>query len=91
MENKEIKHYGIMFNRKSGKIVKTLEHFFSPAMLTMYGLNNTTKTRDFVVFDSNGKIEKYLEGGDFPTPKKDMEGMHIDTLCKGLLEAVING
>lgn len=88
MENREIKYYGVMFNRKSGKIVTTLEHAFSSAMLTMYGLQNTTKTRDFVVFDSNGKIAKYLEGGDFPKVCKDMEGKHIDTLCKGLLEAV---
>lgn len=88
MENKEIKFYGVMFNKKSGKIVKTLEHDFSSAMLTMYGLQNTTKTRDFVVFDNNGKIAKYLEGGDFPKPWKEIEGKHIDTLCKGLLEAV---
>ena len=90
MENEIKKYYGIMFNKKSGQIVTTLEHDFSSAMLTMYGLNNTTKTRDFVVFDSNGIIVKYLEGGDFPTPCKDMEGMHIDKLCKGLLEAVAN-
>jgi hypothetical protein len=88
MENREIKYYGVMFNKKSGKVVTTLEHMFSPAMLTMYGLQHTTKTRDFVVFDSNGKIAKYLEGGDFPTPWKEIEGKHIDTLCKGLLEAV---
>ena len=88
MENREIKYYGVMFNRKSGKIVTTLEHAFSSAMLTMYGLQNTTKTRDFVVFDSNGKIAKYLEGGDFPKVCKDMEGKHINTLCDGLLEAV---
>jgi hypothetical protein len=88
MENREIKYYGVMFNRKSGKIVTTLEHAFSSAMLTMYGLQNTTKTRDFVVFDSNGKIAKYLEGGDFPKVCKDMEGKNIDCLCKGLLEAV---
>lgn len=88
MENKEIKYYGVMFNRKSGKIVTTLEHAFSSAMLTMYGLNNTTKTRDFVVFNSEGRIEKYLEGGDFPKVCKDMEGKHISTLCEGLLEAV---
>lgn len=90
MENKEIKYYGIMFNKKSGKIVTTLEHAFSSAMLTMYGLQHTTKTRDFVVFDGNGIIVKYLEGGDFPTPCKDMEGVHIDKLCEGLLEAVAN-
>ena len=88
MENREIKYYGVMFNRKSGKIVTTLEHAFSSAMLTMYGLQHTTKTRDFVVFDSNGKIAKYLEGGDFPKVCKDMEGKNIDCLCKGLLEAV---
>jgi len=88
MENREIKYYGVMFNKKSGKIVTTLEHTFSSAMLTMYGLQHTTKTRDFVVFDSNGKIAKYLEGGDFPKVCKDMEGKNIDCLCNGLLEAV---
>lgn len=83
-----MKNFGILFSRKSGKIVKSIEAF-SSAMLKMYALNgNVSATRDFVVFDETGKISFYCEGrkDDFPTICDDMIGKNIKELCAGLLE-----
>ena len=94
MENKTVKYYGILFNKNSGKIIQTLEHCCGYALMSMYALQHTTKTRDFVIFDETGKIAKYYEGkgnGECPQQWKEIEGKHIDNLCKGLLEAVVNG
>ena len=86
------KYYGVLFNRKTGKIVTTLEGV-SSAMLKLFGMNNrnVSATRDFVVFDSEtGEIIFYCEGkkNDFPTIYRDMEGKNIDDLCTGLREAL---
>lgn len=86
------KFYGVLFNRKSGKIVTTLEGV-SSAMLKLFGMNNrnVSATRDFVVFNSEtGEIVFYCEGkkNDFPTIHRDMEGNNIDDLCAGLREAL---
>ena len=85
------KYYGVLFNRKSGKIVKTLEGF-SSALLKMYALQgNVSSSRDYVVFNgTTGEIAFYCEGkkNDSPTICRDMEGINIETLCAGLLDAV---
>lgn len=85
------KFYGVLFNRKSGKIVKTLEGF-SSAFLKLFALQgNVTATRDYVVFNSRtGGITFYCEGkkDDSPTICRDMEGTNIDRLCAGLREAL---
>ena len=86
------KFYGVLFNRKSGKIITTLEGV-SSAMLKLFGMNNrnVSATREFVVFDSEtGEIVFYCEGkkNDFPTIHRDMEGKSIDELCAGLREAL---
>ncbi len=83
-------NYGILFNRKTGKQVKTLEGYVS-SLMKMWALNgNVSPSRDFVVFDEDGIISFYCEGqkNDMPKIHKNMEGKHIDTLCKGLLEAL---
>ena len=87
-----MKYYAIRFYRKSGKIDMSLEHEFSPAMLQMWALTNTTaKSKDTVVFDSNGKVYGYYEGtGDFPKVY-ETDGEHIDQYCPGLLEACNKG
>lgn len=90
MENKILKHYGVLFNKKSGKIVTTLESL-GCGLLSLYALNHATKTRDFVIFTEEGSIVKYYEGvgnGNCPKTWKEVEGKHIDTLCKGLLQEV---
>lgn len=86
------KFYGVLFNRKSGKIIKSLEGF-SSAMLKLFGMNdrNVSSTRDYIVFSSTtGEIVFYCEGkkNDFPTICKNMEGKNINDLCAGLLEAM---
>lgn len=85
------KHYGILFNRKSGKIIKTIEAY-SSAMLSLYALQgNVSATRDYVVFNgTTGEISFYCEGkkNDSPTICRDMEGKNIDELCAGLRDAL---
>ena len=83
--------YGILFNRKSGKIVRTIEAF-SGAMLKMYGLNNTSPSRDYLIFDGDtGVVEFYCEGkkDDFPNICDDMIGKSVDDFCAGLREAIM--
>ena len=85
------KFYGVLFNRKNGRIVKTLSGG-SLAILKMFGLNgNVSSTRDYVVFSSKtGEITFYCEGNknNFPTIYRDMEGRNIEEICAGLLEAL---
>ena len=85
------KFYGVLFNRKSGKIVKSLEGF-SSAFLKLFALQgNVSATRDYVVFNSRtGEIVFYCEGkkDDSPTICRDMEGKNIEELCAGLLDAM---
>lgn len=89
---KEMKrHYGVLFTRNSGKIVKTLVHEYGDAFLRMFALQgNVSKTRDYVVFDCDGNITFYAEGkeNDMPTICEDMVGKHIDEIAEGLLEAL---
>lgn len=85
------KYYGMLFNRKSGKVVKSIEGL-SSALLKMYALQgNVSSSRDYVVFNGRtGEISFYCEGkkNDMPTICKDMEGKNIDDLCAGLLDAL---
>lgn len=84
-------YYSVLFNRKSGKIVKVISGF-SSALLRLYGIQgNVSATRDYVVFNNEtGEIVFYCEGkkNDMPTICKDMEGKNIDDLCAGLREAL---
>lgn len=79
-----IKYYGVLFNRKTGKVIKTIEGV-SKALLEMYALQNgVSATRDYLVFNSEtGEITFYCEGrkNDFPKICKDMEGIHIEKIC----------
>ena len=92
MANKDQKHYGVLFNRKSGKIVQTIEQGMGDAFLRMFALQGkVSKTRDYVVFGAeDGIITYYAEGkaNDMPTRCEDMEGKHIDTIAEGLLEGL---
>lgn len=85
------KFYGVLFNRKTGKVVKTLEGI-SSAMLKLFALQgNVSSTRDYVVFSgTTGIIAFYCEGkkNDSPTICRDMEGKNINELAEGLLDAL---
>lgn len=65
---------GILFNRKSGKIVKTLTGHTS--LLKLFAMNNVSATRDYVVFSADGVCRGYFEGkkNDIPTICNDMIG-----------------
>lgn len=85
------KHYGVLFNRKSGKIVKTLVDEHGSAFLKMFAMGGVSASRDYVVFNAeNGEIVGYFEGkkNDMPTICHDMEGKNISEICEGLLEAL---
>lgn len=87
--NKFSKHYGVLFNRKSGQIIKTLVDEHGSAFLQMFAMGNVSATRDYVVFNAeSGEIVGYYEGkkNDLPNICKDMCGMNINDICKGLLE-----
>ena len=85
------KYYGILFNRKSGKIIKVFEGV-SCAFLKLFALQgNVSSSRDYVVFSSTtGEIKFYCEGkkNDCPTICRDMEGKNIEEISKGLLNAL---
>ena len=87
-----MKHYGVLFTRNSGKIIKVLEDKNGSALLKMFGIggNNVTSSRDYVVFNEDGEIVFYCEGkkNDMPTVCKDMEGKNIEELCAGLLASL---
>lgn len=74
------KHIGILFTRKSGKIVKVLEDLHGSAFLKMYAMGNVSPSRDFIVFNMEGVVVGYFEGkkGDLPTICRDMEGKRVE-------------
>ena len=85
----ELKTYCLVrFTRKSGKIDKSLEGEGS-GMLRLWALQNTTKTKDTIIFEKDtGRVCWYYEGtGDFPHIDDEDLG-HIDDYCPGMLAAV---
>ena len=75
-----MRHFGVLFNRKSGKIVKVLEDKFGSAFLKMFALGNVSASRDYIVFNENGIVTDYFEGkkNDMPTICKDMVGKRVE-------------
>lgn len=81
MENRTgVRHFGVLFNRKSGKVVKTLEDKFGSGFLKMYALGNVSASRDYIVFSEDGIVVGYYEGkkNDMPTICHDMEGKRVE-------------
>lgn len=76
------------FSKKTGKI-DTLHEGISAAMLKLWALQNTTKTKDTIIFSKvNGDVVFYAEGtADFPEVEKENLG-NIEDYCKGLLSYV---
>jgi hypothetical protein len=81
----------VRFARRSGKIDMSMEGIGN-AMLRLWALQNTTKTKDTIIFEKDtGNICWYFEGtGDFPkvmdSEKEDLG--NIEDYCEGLLAAV---
>ena len=69
---------GFLFNRKSGKVVKTLTGHVS--LLKMFAMGNVSATRDYVIFNADGICEGYFEGkkNDLPTICDDMVGKRAE-------------
>ena len=66
---------GFLFNRKSGKVIKTITGHES--LLKLFALQgNVSASRDYVIFNNEGICEGYFEGkkNDMPTICHDMEG-----------------
>ena len=83
MENKKNKHYGVLFNRKNGKIVKIVKVLFDDygsALLKMFAMGNVSSSRDYIVFNEDGVVVGYYEGkkNDMPTICHDMEGKRVE-------------
>ena len=86
------KFYSVLFNRKSGKIIKSMEGM-SSALLKMFALQgNVSATRDYVIFNAHtGEIVFYCEGrgkSNMPIIYESMKNRNIDEICKGLLEVM---
>ena len=75
-----MKYYGILFSRKSGKVVIILEHDFSDALLKMFAITNVSPSRDYIVFNSDGIVTGYYEGkkNDLPNFCTDMVGKRVE-------------
>ena len=69
-----VEGFGILFNRKSGKVVKCLEG--NVPMLRAVALNGVSSSRDYIVLGKDGLCYAYFEGtkDGFPNICKDMEG-----------------
>lgn len=70
-----VRGYGILFTRSTGKPVRTLEG--NVPMLKMYGMNNVSASRDYVVVGEDNIIYAYFEGqkNSMPIIHKDMVGV----------------
>lgn len=74
------RHIGVLFNRKSGKIVKVLEDKNGSAFLKMFAMGNVSASRDYIIFNMDGIVVGYFEGkkNDMPTICHDMEGKRVE-------------
>ena len=79
----------VTFTRRTGKIVKCLEAE-SEGLLKLWALQNTTKTRDTILFyKDTGEVLFYVEGAEsFPQVHTDVAGENIEDYCVGMLAAV---
>ena len=82
-------HCLVRFTRRTGKIDTSMEGL-GTGMLRLWALQNTTKTKDTIIFEKDtGNVCWYYEGtGDFPKIYEDDLG-HIDDYCPGMHEATL--
>ena len=79
----------VMFNKNSGKVVKVATNEYGSAMLKLWALQNTTKTRACVVVDTNERqiLSVCIGSEGFPEVYKDKTlkdcpiEFDIDELC----------
>lgn len=91
-ETKRTKHYGVLFTRKSGKIITILEDSYGSAFLKMFAMNcKVSATRDFIIFNATtGNIVDYFEGkkNDLPNIRYEMRNHNIEEVVAGLLASL---
>ena len=80
----------VRFSKKTGKI-DTLHEGISAAVMKLWALQNTKKTKDTIIFSKEtGDVICWVRGtSDFPKVAEDSLG-NIEDLCSGLLEYVRN-
>ena len=80
----------VRFSKKTGKI-DTLQEGISAAMLKLWALQNTKKTKDTIIFSKEtGDVICWVRGtSDFPNVREGSLG-NIEDLSGGLLEYVRN-
>lgn len=73
-----MKAIGLLFNRKSGQVVKAIEG--SVALLKMFAMNNVSASRDYIIVDEAGYCQGYFEGrkNDMPKICNDMVGKRAE-------------
>ena len=76
------------FSKKTGRVDYILEGI-SAAMLKIWALRNTTKTKNTIIFSKvTGDVICLVRGtSDFPKVEKESLG-NIENYCKGLLSYV---
>lgn len=84
------KCYMVRFSKKTGKVDKTMSAWGS-ALLQLWVLQNTPKTKDALIFDEDGNVIAYCEGNESGFPSLSTSGCGvIDDYCPGLLEVLKN-
>lgn len=83
-----MRHYGILFNRKSGMAIKMFEQPYGDDLLKMLALNITKSSQDFIVFSDDGIVTAYFEGkkNDIPTICEDMIGKSVGEFVPSIEE-----
>ena len=78
----------VRFSRRSGKIDTTIEGL-GTGVLRLWALQNTTKTKDTIIFDKEeGDVLWYYTGTeDFPEIESEDLG-NIEDYCPGMLLAL---
>lgn len=81
----------VMFSKKTGKISKTLTTECGFAMLQLYGLQNTTKTKAAFLFtrDTGLMLTSFTgTASGFPDVEYFEDNENIEDIVPGLLETV---
>ena len=75
-----MKHYAILFNRKSGRAIKVIEQPYGDALLKIVASYITKSSQDCIIFNDNGIVTAYFEGkkNDIPSICQDMVGKSVE-------------
>lgn len=80
-------YYLVTFSKKTGKIYKCLSGQVC-AMLMLWALQHTTKSRDTIIFDENLDMVKYYEGAEECPKVYDETGVKATKYCADIAALV---